>query len=188
MTTTNTHTNEAAPLPLVAGHWELDHPHSLVGFSIRHLGVAKVRGRFSSFDADVVIGNAPADCSVVATVDLASVDTGEPDRDAHIQAEDILDVARRPSMTFRSKALTGSEERWTLTGDLTIGDTTRPLTLDVEFGGVAEFPIDGTRHAGFTATGEIRRSDFDIAPGFPAPLLGDIVRIELDLELIEPSD
>lgn len=182
MTTTTTSTT----LPLTAGAWALDPAHSTVGFTIRHLGVAKVRGRFDTFTADVAIGETAAASSVTATVELASVNTGNADRDAHIQAEDMVDVARRPTMTFRSTSITGDGDRWTLAGDLTIGDVTRPLALDVELGGLAEFPIDGSRHAGLTATGELRRSDFGIAPGLPAPLLGEVVRIELDLELVEP--
>lgn len=185
MTTTSTST--ASALPLKAGRWAVDEAHSAVGFTIRHLGVAKVRGRFTRFDADVVVGDSPETSSVTATVDLSSVDTGQPDRDAHVQAEDIVDVARRPSMAFRSTSVTGSEDRWTVAGELTIGDVTRPLSLDVELGGIADFPLGGPRHAGVTATGELRRSDFGIAPGYPAPILGDVVKIELDLELLEPE-
>jgi polyisoprenoid-binding protein YceI len=173
-------------LPLIPGRWELDRLHTTVGFTIRHLGVAKVRGRFDGVEADVVIGDRPETSSVTATVDLASVETGQADRDDHIRAADILDVANRPTMTFRSTAVTGDGEDWSVAGDLTIGDVTRPLTLALELGGVADFPVDGTRHAGLTATGELRRRDFGIADGIPAPVLGDVVKIEIDLELIEP--
>lgn len=185
MTTHTTSTTTA--LPLLSGRWTLDHAHSTVGFTIRHLGIAKVRGRFASFDAEVLIGSTAEESSVAARVDLASVDTANADRDAHIRAEDMVDVARRPTMAFRSTAIEGAADRWTVHGELTIGDVTRPLSLDVELGGVAEFPVDGSRHAGITASGELRRSDFGIAPGLPAPMLGDVVRIELDLELNEPS-
>lgn len=199
MTTTHTHPDTTHPdavpstdatpsgaLPLVPGRWEVDPAHSVVGFTIRHLGVTKVRGRFERFDADITVGATAESSSVTATVDLASVDTGNAERDAHIRAEDMVDVARRPTMTFRSTSISGAGDDWQLVGDLTIGDVTRPLALAVELGGVAEFPIDGTRRAGITATGELRRSEFGIAPGMPAPLLGELVRIELDLELVEP--
>ena len=75
---------------------------------------------------------------------------------------------------------------WAIDGEVTIGDVTRPLRLDLDFGGVQDF-ADGTRHAGFEATGEIRRSDFGIAPGVPSAMLGDVVKFELDLQLIEPA-
>lgn len=185
MTTTDT-TTSTTGLPLVPGTWVLDPAHSTVGFTIRHLGVAKVRGRFARFDADVLVGTTPESTVVAATVDLASVDTGNADRDAHIRADDMLDVARRPTMSFRSTSIAPAGDGWRLAGDLTIGDVTRPLELDVELGGIAEYPIDGSRHAGITASGDLRRSEFGIAPGLPAPLLGEVVRIELDLELVEP--
>jgi polyisoprenoid-binding protein YceI len=157
-----------------------------VAFTIRHLGISKVRGVFRSFDADVVIGTTAADTSVVATVDLTSVDTGNADRDAHVQAPDIVDVANRPTLTFRSTALEPDGDDWLLHGDVTIGDVTKPLTLHVELGGLQAHPLGGPRHAGFEARGELRRTDFGIAPAMPAAVLGDVVRIELDVQLLEP--
>lgn len=99
----------------------------------------------------------------------------------------MLDVANRPTMTYRGTDLHGSGGSWTLDGELTIGDVTRPLTLDVEFGGLGTFPIDGSVHAGFTATGEIRRKDFGLGFGLPPGVLGDTVKIEIDLELVAPE-
>ena len=187
MTTTDPTAQTTAALPLKAGRWALDAAHSNVGFAIRHLGVAKVRGRFTGFTAEVVVGDSPATSSVGAVVDLATVDTGQPDRDAHILRDDMVDVARRPAMSFRSTSITGTGEHWTVAGELTIGDVTKPFALDVELGGIADFPLGGPRHAGLTATGELRRSDFGIAPSYPAPVLGDVVKVELDLELLEPE-
>lgn len=173
-------------LPLIPGRWALDVHHTSVGFAVRHLGVAKVRGRFTDVEADVVIGETLADTTVTAVVQLASIDTGNPDRDAHCRADDLLDVAQRPTLTFRSTGISGEGEDWTLDGDVTIGGITKPISLAVELGGVEEF-IDGTRHAGFEATGELKRSDFGIAPGMPAAMLGDVIKLQLDLELIEPQ-
>ena len=191
MTDTTTTTSPSAPgpaagLPLVPGRWALDPAHSQVTFSIRHLGVSKVRGRFGDFDAELVVGPTAETSSVNATVAVASVDTGNADRDAHVLADDLLDVGRRPTLAFRSLAVHGAGSDWTLDGELTIGGVTRPLSLDVEFGGVADF-FDGTRHAGFEARGELRRKDYDIDFGAADALLGDVVKIELDLEFIEPQ-
>ncbi|MDI3389195.1 YceI family protein [Streptomyces sp. B-S-A8] len=174
----------APVLPLPAGNWAFDPFHSAVGFTIRHLGIAKVRGRFNRLDAALVVGETPAESSVTATVALDSVDTGNADRDAHVRASDLLDVAQRPTMTFRSTRIEGAGADWTLAGDLTIGDVTRPVTFAVEFGGVVESPVDGSTHAGFEATGEIRRSEYglDFAPG----LLGEVVRINLDVQFVAP--
>jgi polyisoprenoid-binding protein YceI len=174
------------PLPLIAGRWLLDANHARVGFSIRHLGVAKVRGLFRDLDATLDIGGTLEDTSISATIALASIDSANAERDAHVRSVDLLDVEQRPSMTFVSTAITGAGSDWNVLGDLTIGDITRPIQLAVEFGGVADF-VDGTRHAGFEATGEIRRKDFGLDFGPLGAFLGDVVKIDLDLEFIEPQ-
>lgn len=91
---------------------------------------------------------------VSAEIALASIDTGNADRDAHTRAADLLDLEKRPTMAFRSTRVSGEGGEWTMEGDLTIGDVTRPVTLAVEFGGVVDSPVDQRRHAGFEATGE----------------------------------
>jgi polyisoprenoid-binding protein YceI len=180
----------ATALPLAAGHWTLDRAHSAVGFSIRHLGVSKVRGRFGSFDVDLVVGATLADSVLTATIDTASIDTGNTDRDAHVRSADLLDVARRPTITFRSTSITEGGSGYLFDGALTIGDVTRPSRLDVELGGIEAFP-GSPRHAGFEARGELRRTDFgiDVAlpPGVAAVALGDVVKVEIDVQLLEPT-
>lgn len=180
-------TNDTATtaLPLATGQWALDPFHSSVNFTIRHLGIAKVRGRFERLEAELVVGERIEDVRVSATVDLASVNTGNADRDAHVRAPDLLHVEKRPTMTYRSTRVSGEGEDWTMEGELTIGDVTRPVSFAVEFGGLVEVPMDGSRHAGFEATGEIRRGDFglDFAPG----LLGEVVKIQLDMQFVEPK-
>jgi polyisoprenoid-binding protein YceI len=182
-------TTEQRALPLRPGRWALDTNHSSVGFAIRHLGVSKVRGRFRDFDVDVVVGETLAETSVAATIQMASIDTGNVDRDAHARTADLLDVERRPTMVFRSTSISEGRDGWTVDGELTIGHVTRPQRLALELGGIEEFP-GGPRHAGFEATGELRRKDFgiDIAmpPGVSAVALGDVVRLELDIQLLEP--
>lgn len=186
----NTSPAVGTALPLAAGTWTLDPLHSSVGFTIRHLGVSKVRGRFARFDTELVVGDSLATSSLTATVDVASLDTGNRDRDAHVLSADIVDVARRPTMAFRSVRIEGEGSDWTVHGELTIGEVTRPLTLEVEFGGVETFP-GGARHAGFEARGEIRRSEFGIdlalPPGVGAIALGDTVKLDIDVQLVEPS-
>ena len=182
MTTTTTTT-----LPLRAGTWTLDPLHSTVGFTIRHLGISKVRGHFTDFDASLTVGDTPADTSVEAVVQTSSIDTGIADRDAHVRSDDLLDVAARPTMAFRSTSISGSGEDWALEGELTIGEVTRPITLDVELGGVQVHPGDGRQHAGFEARGELRRKDFGIDFGLLDAALGQVVKIELDLQLVEPA-
>jgi polyisoprenoid-binding protein YceI len=183
-------TTETTALPLAPGRWALDPNHSSIDFTIRHLGVSKVRGRFRRFEVDVAIGTTLEDTSVDAVVDLASIDTGNKDRDAHVLQPDMLDIEKRPTLTFRSTRITGGGGDWQVHGDATIGDVTRPLTLDVEFGGIEHF-VDGSRHAGFEASGELRRKDFgiDIAlpPGVSGVMLGDAIKFTLDIQLVEPA-
>ena len=180
-----TSTTPTTTLPLAPGRWSVDHLHSSLGFTIRHLGISKVRGRFTGFDGDVVVGESEDATTVTATVDLATVDTGNADRDAHVLSPDLLDVAARPTMSFRSTAITGEGDDWTLDGELTIGGVTQPVTFAVEFGGTSPFQ-DGV-HAGFEARGEIRRHDFGNHFGPLDPALGNVVKLELDLEFLEPA-
>jgi polyisoprenoid-binding protein YceI len=184
-------TTPAPTLPLAPGPWALDPNHSSVGFTIRHLGVSKVRGRFLRFDTDVVVGETPETSSVTATIDVASLDTGNADRDAHVLSPDLLDVSLRPTMVFRSTAIRGDGDDWVVDGELTIGEVTQPVTLAVELGGLQEFPGGGPRHAGFEASTQIRRGDFGIdlglPPGVGGAMLGEVVKIELDLQLLEPE-
>ncbi|MEQ4725615.1 YceI family protein [Nonomuraea sp. B19D2] len=183
--TSKTVTTIPTALPLAAGHWTLDPFHSAVGFTIRHLGISKVRGQFMRFEADLIVGDTLDSCAVTATVALDSVDTGNADRDAHLSAPDMLDVANRPAMVFRSTRIDGAGDDWIMAGDLTIGEVTRSVTFDVEFGGVEDSIVDGRRHAGFEAKGEIRRSDFGL--GFAPAILGDSVKIQLDMQFVEPE-
>lgn len=173
-------------LPLSPGDWELDPLHSAVHFTIRHLGIAKVRGRFLDFEAGLSVGETLDEVRASAEIALASIDTGNPDRDVHTRSADLLDVEKRPTMTFRSTSVSGADEEWSLQGELTIGEVTRPVTLAVEFGGAVEFAGDGREHAGFEATGEIRRSDFglDFGTGF----LSDVVKVHLDMQFVAPQD
>jgi len=185
-TTTPSTTTPSTTLPLAPGIWALDSNHTSVGFTIRHLGIARVRGRFADVSAELVVGATLADSSVTATIALASIDTGNGDRDAHVRSADLLDVENRPTMSYRSTHVGGEGPNWNVEGELTIGEVTKPLTLAVELGGVESF-FDGTRHAGFEATGEIRRKDFDLGFGALGAMLGDVVKLELDLEFIEPA-
>ena len=149
-------------------------------------GVSKVRGRFNDVKADLVVGRTLDDTFVTATVDMSSIDTGNPDRDAHVKAADLLDIAARPTMAFRSTAISGAGSDWALDGDLTIGEVTRPVRFAVELGGTQDF-FDGSRHAGFEATGEISRKAFGISLGALGAMVSDTVRIELDIQFVEPT-
>jgi polyisoprenoid-binding protein YceI len=187
MTTTDTNTSA---LPLVPGTWAVDHNHSGVFFVVRHLGLSNVRGRFDAFDATLDVGPDLASVAVHANVDLSSVDTNNPDRDAHLRSTDFFETDRHAAMTFVSTAITGAGDTYELTGELTIAGITKPVTFDVEFNGTEVFPGDQHVHAGFSATGSIRRSDFGIdfgiIPGAEKLMLGDKIKIELDFQFVAP--
>jgi polyisoprenoid-binding protein YceI len=177
-------------LPLASGRWALDQHHSGVSFVVRHLGLSNVRGRFDRFDATLDVGPDLDVVAVNAEVDLSSVDTNNTDRDTHLRSTDFFDTDRNPVMTFQSTSITGNGEDYELTGDLTIAGVTLPVTFEVEFNGTDVHPGDQRTHAGFSATGQIRRSDFGIAFGIIAGaeklMLADKVKIELDLQFVAP--
>ncbi len=172
---------------LTTGAWTLDPAHSSVNFTVRHLGISKVRGRFNKFDAGFVVDASGAAATIEATIYLDSFDTGNEQRDAHTRSADLLDVEKRPTLHFKVLEPVKVAEEFEVTGDVTLGGVTKPVTLDVEWGGVQEHQGDGKRHAGFSATGTIKRTEFEVAPGLPTAMLSDKIAIELDIQLVEPQ-
>jgi polyisoprenoid-binding protein YceI len=175
-------------LPLAPGTWTLDAAHSSVAFSIKRLGLAKVRGTFTDVSAELVVGDTLATSGLTASIEIASVDTGNEDRDAHLRSPDLIDVAVRPTIAYRSTSVTGDGQDWTVDGELTIGDVTRPHTLEVSFGGVAVFPPDGRLHAAFETSTEVRRKDFGLGLGTMGAALGAAVKVDIDIELVGPPE
>jgi polyisoprenoid-binding protein YceI len=177
-------------LPLASGTWTVDPVHSDITFSVRHLGLAKVRGRFNEFSGTVTVGDDLASTSVTAEIDLESVDTHNPDRDAHLKSSDFFDIESNRTMTFRSTKIEGDGDNFTLEGELTVAGTTGPVSLDVEFLGTETFPVDQSTRAGFSASTTLSRSDFgityDIPLGGDRMVIGDKVSLELDIQLIAP--
>ncbi len=182
-----TNTAPTTALPIRPGRWTLDAAHTSVAFTIKRLGFSKVRGTFADVVTEVVVGATPADTSLVATVALASVDTGNPDRDAHLRSPDLLDVEARPTMVFRSTDISGAGDDWTIDGELAIGDVTAPVSLEVGFLGANDFPADGRVHAGFEAATELRRKDHGLGFGALGAGLGSTIKVDIDVELVEPN-
>jgi len=183
-----TDTVPTTTLPLAPGIWTLDAAHTSVAFSIKRIGWAKVRGIFTDVAVELVVGETLDDTSLTATIDLASVDTGNADRDAHLRSPDLIDVAVRPTLSFRSTSITGEGEEWTVEGELTIGDVTQPHTLDVTLEGVSVFPVDGRLHAGFESSTEVRRKDFGLGFGAMGAGMGAAAKVDIDIELVGPDD
>lgn len=178
-------------LPLTTGRWTIDPHHTDVGFTVRHLGLAKVRGRFGDVAGSVEIADTVGATRVEAVIALGSVSTGNTDRDGHLLSSDFFDAESNPTMVFTSTDVAGDADDYTLAGELTIAGVTRPIVLDVEFFGTTEFPADQSVRAGFTATGELSRKDFGIEFNMPLGgdkvLISDKVALELDVQLVAPA-
>lgn len=171
-----------------AGIWEIDRVHSDVAFVARHLVVSKVRGHFGEFSGGLRIAERPEGSSVEVTIEAASIDTNAEDRDNHLRSPDFLDVEKYPELTFKSTSLElRGGNRFAVTGDLTIRDVTRPVTLDVEYQGLIRNSQMGDR-AGFSATTELDREDWGVTWNMALEaggwLVSQRVRIEIEIEAV----
>jgi polyisoprenoid-binding protein YceI len=173
--------------------WQIDASHSSVQFSIRHMTVSNVRGEFRTFSGSVEGDpKAPTAAKVEATIDAASLDTQQEKRDTHLKSPDFFDVAKYPTITFRStKIEAAGEGKWRMTGDLTLHGVTKPVVLEVEGPtGVVKDPQGNTR-AGARATGKINRKDFGITWSKTLDggglVVGDDVTITIDVEGVKKS-
>jgi polyisoprenoid-binding protein YceI len=171
-----------------AGTWDIDPTHSEVAFTVRHLMVSKVRGRFTRFSGSFVTGADPLDSSVQATIDLGSIDTANADRDAHIRSADFFDVEQHTELTFSSTGVRQEGDHFVVDGDLSLRGVTKPVSLQLEVNGFQPTTPFGDSRVGFSATTEINRDDFGVS--FNAPLegggfvLGQKIQIHLEVEAI----
>lgn len=176
-----------------AATYTIDPGHSSAGFKIRHFMIAYIRGGFSGITGDVVFDPAnPANTKISASIDVATLHTHDPKRDAHVNGADFLDVAKFPKMTFVSTRVTANgKNEWDIAGDLTLHGVTKEVTLQVESAGVEAKDPWGNLRTGAAATTTIKRSDFGLT--FNAPLetggvmLSDEVQIHMDIELIKKA-
>lgn len=145
----------------VAGTWALDSAHSEIGFAARHMMVSKVRGNFQTFAGTITTTPNPLDSHAEAQIDLSSISTGDEQRDNHLRGSDFFDVEANHKMTYRSERIRLNGDDLAVEGELTIRGISKPITLNVELGGIGPDPYGGTR-LGLTATGVINRSDFGV--------------------------
>lgn len=174
-----------------AGNWTIDPSHSRLGFVARHAMVTKVRGSFETFTGTVTIDAAnPAASAASVEVELASVNTSSPDRDAHLRSADFFDTDNNKLMTFTSTGVSVKGDDITLTGDLTIKGVTQPVTVELEAEGVATDPFGNVR-AGFSGEAEISRKDFgltwNVALEAGGWLVSDKIKIQLDVSAIKQA-
>jgi polyisoprenoid-binding protein YceI len=188
--TTATREDSLAGVLPVEGLWDLDISHTTVEFVARHLMVSKVRGRFGRFTGHINVGPTPDKSSARGVIEAASIDTNAEQRDGHLKSPDFLDAETYPEITWQTtKVEPAGKNRFEVTGDFTIRDITRPLTLDVRFNGTAAGPMGEV--AFFSARGEFDREDFGMtwnqvleSGGW---LVGKKVTIEIEAEAIRQN-
>lgn len=164
--------------------WNLDPTHSEITFSVKHMMISKVKGQFKAFNAEIESEDETfKNAKVNATIQTDSIDTNNADRDAHLRGEDFFNAGNHPTITFESNALNDG-----ITGNLTINGVTKPINLDVDFGGIGQDPWGNTK-AGFSFEGKIKRSDFGLnwnaALEAGGVLVSDDVNIAGELQFVK---
>ncbi|MDQ3641004.1 MAG: YceI family protein [Actinomycetota bacterium] len=188
MATTFTREYQGVQVP-ETGTYAFDQGHTTIEFVGRHLMITKVRGRFTDFGGQIVIGEAPESSSVEVTINAASVDSSDEKRDGHLRSPDFLDVENYPAITFRStKVDIAGDGMAKVAGDLTVKDVTRPVTLDVAFDGAQADPWGGQR-LGFSAHTDIDREDWgltwNVALETGGMLVSKKIRLEFNVEAVK---
>ncbi|HLR09333.1 MAG TPA: YceI family protein [Bacillota bacterium] len=169
-------------------NWKIDAVHSSIEFSIKHMMIAKAKGGFEKFSGNIHVD--PDDLTggdIEVTIDVASIDTRQNDRDDHLRSADFFDVENYPEATFVSTEIKKkADNHYEITGDLTLRGITKPVTIDTEFAGQSKDPMSGNEVIGFSGTTQINRKDFDLtwntALETGGVLLGDEVTINIELE------
>ena len=177
----------AAPLVMAqASTWAVDPAHSEVDFSIRHMSISNVRGRFGTVKGTIVYDAADvAKSSVNVTIDVTSVDTGNSSRDNDLKTDAFFDVAKYPTATFASTSVAKNGSHFTVVGNLTLHGVTKPVTLDVSEPATGVNPMDHKMHSGYEATTTLNRFDFNIGSKYPTAILGQDVPLTIDLEAVQ---
>ena len=179
-------------IPVHAARWTLDVGHSAVGFSVRHLMITNVRGEFETFRGEVTYDPAhPEATRIDATIDVASLNTREPKRDADLRSALFFDAEAHPAMTFVSKSATSTNDQIDITGDLTIRGITREVTLSVRDISDVQVDMRGNSRIGATAATKIKRSEFGMiwnkALEAGGVVVGDIVTVTIEVSLVKTT-
>lgn len=170
-----------------AQKWAIDPSHTEVKFKVKHLVISTVTGSFKSFSGEVFSENEDFDGAEVSfTIDVASIDTNSGDRDNHLKSDDFFSAEKFPQITFRNGKLTKSGGDYKLTGDMTIRDVTKQVTLEVDYNGTVKDPW-GNQKAGFELSGKLNRKDFNLTWNVVTEaggmLVGEDVKLEISAQL-----
>jgi polyisoprenoid-binding protein YceI len=173
------------------GTWAIDPTHSTIGFSVKHVGIATVRGSFDTFSGTFTAGPTLEESSIETTIATASVNTSDEQRDGHLRSADFFDAETFPEITFRSTQLRPVDEHsFEVTGDLTLHGVTRPVTLEAKLEGFETDPW-GNERLGLELTGQLNRGEFGMtfnqALGSGNLLVSDKVKITLDIAAIKQA-
>ena len=184
-------TNATSTIAIPTGTWTVDPAHSKVGFAVKHMGIATVRGEFTEFEGSLEIGEDLSAAKVRGTVKTASVDTNEPQRDEHLRSGDFFEAETHPELTFESKRIEAiDDETYRIVGDLTLHGVTNELVLNAEVNGVDTDPY-GNEKVGLEVTGQLSRGDygmkFNQALGSGNMLVADKVKLALDISAVKQS-
>ncbi|TWT02250.1 YceI family protein [Planomicrobium sp. CPCC 101079] len=166
--------------------WTVDAAHSEVGFSVKHMMISKVKGSFGAYDATVEANEEDLQGALIDfKIDVASINTNNADRDAHLRGADFFDAEEFPYITFKASDIVKKGDEYELTGDLTMKGITRPATFEVEYGGKGTNPW-GQEVVAFNAEGKVNRKDFGLtwnqALETGGVLVGEDIKISLDLQ------
>jgi polyisoprenoid-binding protein YceI len=171
----------------VTGTWTIDAVHSDVSFSVRHMMVSKVKGRFGAFSGTIVTAENPLESSVTAEIDLSSIDTNNSQRDDHIRSADFFEVEKYPTMTYTSTSVQADGDDYILQGQLSLKGVTKNVPLKLELNGFGPDAYGGTR-AGFSASTEISRKEFGVDIDMPMDgggvVIGDKITVTLEIEAV----
>lgn len=163
--------------------WTIDKNHAQTNFQIRHMGVSTVRGSISGVTGTIVWDEKdPSKSSVDATIDTTTVSTNNENRDKDLKSDHYFNVEKFPTMTFKSTSVSRANGKLQVVGDLTLAGVTKSVTLDVDGPTAPQAQRNGKMVIGLSATGIVKRSDFNFAPKTPSAVLGDEVQITIDVE------
>jgi polyisoprenoid-binding protein YceI len=164
--------------------WAIDPAHSSVTFEVRHMAVSNIHGSITGVTGTVTLNEKDITrSSVNAAIDTNTLTTNVDARDKHLKSPDFFDVAKYPQIVFKSTSLTHSGDKLQLTGDLTLTGVTKSITFDLDGPAPPQTAKDGKTRSGFSATGILKRSDFNFGPKFAPPMLGDDVKFTIDVEI-----
>jgi len=181
----------ATQTSIPAGTWTIDPSHSRVGFAVKHLGIATVRGQFDRFEGTLAVGDGLSPSTIIATIDAASINTSEEQRDAHLRSPDFFDADTHPELVFESTAIAPvDDETFHVAGELTMRGVTRPVELEAIVEGTETDPW-GNERVGLQITGQVNRGEFGMtfnqALGGGNVLVSDKVKLSLDISAVKAA-